>query len=325
MIETLIKKGVQEDRKQLINSINPAATPRIICYHQTHYHDEKFVSILPLLTKKTGVTHVIIAAIHLNEPAGNITLNDDPYTSSKNDVLWQEIRMLQSEGVKVLSMLGGAHPGSFTVLDGDTKSFNTYYEPLRQMLVWTGLDGLDLDVEEEMSLPGIIRLIDRLKSDFGQDFLITLAPVATAMQNTLHLSGFSYEELEKASGNKIAWYNTQFYCGWGCMETADDYEKILGRCWPPNKIVVGLVTNPENGIGWVPDEILCKTLITLMKKYPDFGGVMGWEYFNSTTATEPYGTPWSWAHLMTETLHSSHSNGDGVENDASKGGEDKIK
>src|SRR5205814_3190087 len=112
---------------------------------------------------------------------------------------------------------------------------------------------------------------------FGQGFLITLAPVATALQNKEHLSGFNYEELEKAFGNKIAWYNTQFYCGWGCMETTEDYEKILDRGWPAERVVVGLVTNPENGKGWVPDEVLRETLISLRKKYPVFGGIMVWE------------------------------------------------
>ena len=279
-----------------------AATPKLIYYHQTHYHTERYISVLPLLLEKTGVTHLIIAAIHLNEPAGNITLNDDPYTAQKNDTLWREMRTLQGGGIKVLGMLGGAAKGSFTRLDGDSRSFNAHYEPLRQMIARTGFDGLDLDVEEEMSLPGIIRLIDHLKSDFGQAFLITLAPVATALQNEEHLSGFIYEDLEKAMGSKIAWYNTQFYCGWGSMDTVEDYHKIIDRGWSLEKIVVGLVTNPENGKGWVHDELLHENINILVELYADFGGVMGWEYFNAMTIKEPSGRPCSWAHLMKKAL-----------------------
>ena len=278
---------------------------RIIYYHQTHYKDNKFVSILPILTNQTNVTHVIIAAIHLNEPAGNITVNDDPYTAPKNDVLWLEVRTLQSAGIKVLGMLGGAHLGSFRALDGDTKSFNSYYDPLRQMIASVGLNGLDLDVEEEMSLPGIIRLIDRLKLDFGANFLITLAPVATALQSRDHLSGFDYESLEKAFGSHIAWYNTQFYCGWGTMENGDDYDNIMARGWPAEKVVLGLVTNPVNGKGWVPENVLRETLLALIQKYPDFGGVMGWEYFNSTTTTSSDEEPWRWAQLMSTIIRQS--------------------
>lgn len=111
--------------------------------------------------------------------------------------------MLQSNGVKVPGMLGGAHQESYTALDGEKAGFEAYYQLLHEMIVWTGLDGLDLDVEEAMGLPGVIRLIDHLKMDFGQDFLITLAPVATAMRAQQNLSGFDYEALEKAFAEKL--------------------------------------------------------------------------------------------------------------------------
>lgn len=282
-----------------LNEDRPSKPSRIVCYHQMHYHDGQFVSLLPLLD--TGVTHVIIAAIHLNSPSP-ISLNDDPYDAAKQEPLWAEVRILQHAGVKVLGMLGGAHQGSFTALDGDVKSFEAHYKHLHRMLAWTGLDGLDLDVEEAMSLPSVIRLIDRLKFDFGHNFLITLAPIATAMRNEQNLSGFNYEALEKAFAANIAWYNTQFYCGWGCMKTTSDYEKIIARGWPPNKVVVGLVTNPVNCAGWVPDEPLRNTLTALKEKYPDLGGVMGWEYFNSMTEEDGEGKPWCWAMWMSKIL-----------------------
>lgn len=281
--------------------------PRIVCYYQTHYHDGAFVSILPVLAKerRAWVTHVIVAAIHLNEPAGNITLNDNSYKAPKNEVLWREMRVLQRASVKVLGMLGGAHTGSFTALDGDRASFEAYYAPLRDMVAWTGLDGLDLDVEEDMSLAGIIRLIDQLKADFGSEFLITLAPVATALQGEKHLSGFNYEALEKAFGHRIAWYNTQFYCGWGSLETPADYDKIVACGWPAERVVAGMVTNPVNGKRWVHDDQLRRTLTTLVERYPCFAGVMGWEYFNSITMSEPNNGPWCWARLMTDILYST--------------------
>lgn len=231
-------------------------TPRIVCYYQKHYQDGKFVSVLPLL--KTGVTHVIVAAIHIN--------SRDSYDHPKNKPLWAEIRTLQHAGVKVLGMLGGAHQGSFTRLDGEIDSFEAHYKLLHQMVADTGLDGLDLDVEDAMSLPSIIRLINRVKRDFGRDFLVTLAPVAPAMRGQENLWGFSYEALEKAFSVEIAWYNTQFYCGWGCMKTTTDYDSIITRGWPASKIVVGLVTNPANCAGWVEDEPLKKTLTALKEK-----------------------------------------------------------
>ncbi|KAK6344307.1 hypothetical protein TWF696_007947 [Orbilia brochopaga] len=283
----------------------PAAPPphqtRIICYHQTHYRDGEYVSILPLLAPECGVTHVIIAAIHLNTSPEDVTLNDDPYNAPKHEILWQECKKLQQAGIKVLGMLGGAAKGSYTRLDGPTDRFEAFYEPLKKMIEYACLDGLDLDVEEPMSLPGIIRLIDRLKCDFGASFIITLAPVATALQLFRpHLSGFSYFDLEKAFGKYISWYNTQFYCNWGTVATMDDYEKILMCGWDPKKVVVGVVTNPANGAGWVSDDVLCDTLSNMMDKYEGrFGGIMGWEYFNSVTTSDPEEGPWCWSKLMT--------------------------
>jgi chitinase len=202
-----------------------------------------------------------------------------------------------------MGMLGGAAKGSFTRLDLDEDTFELYYIPLRNMIRERGLDGLDLDVEEPMTLAGIIRLIDRLKSDFGEGFIITLAPVAAALQsdNPKHnLSGFSYEALEVMRGRQVAWYNTQFYCGWGDMSKTDGFDFMVARGWPAQKIVIGMVTNPANGSGWVPFEILQEVLITLKGRYPGFGGVMGWEYFNSLPGDRD--APWQWAEFMTKNV-----------------------
>ena len=49
--------------------------------------------------------------------------------------------------------------------------------------------------------------------------------------------------------------------------------------------------------------MLEKTLQAIRAKNPDFGGVMGWEYFNSITVAAPFGWPWSWAELLTEVLY----------------------
>lgn len=167
------------------------------------------------------------------------------------------------------------------------------------------LSGLDLDIEEEMSLPGVIRLIDRLRTDFGSSFLITMAPVATALvPGQPHLSGFDYKQLEQARGSSIAWYNTQFYCGWGDMSTTQHYDIIMGMGWlPPNKVVVGLVSNPANGPGFVDFNRLEDVLRVLRAKYPSFGGVMAWEYFNSLPGD--LAAPWEWAANMARTLRSA--------------------
>ena len=242
---------------------------------------------------------------------------------------------MQDIGVKVLGMLGGAAQGSFQRLDRSDGEFEAYYVPLREMIRRHSLDGLDLDVEEPMSLNGVIRLIDRLKADFGPEFLITLAPVATALRTCIlelflplileqeeifyardvlylilllrtsnadfimcaegrpHLSGFDYEALEIMRGSSIAWYNTQFYNNWGRLESFIDYDAILRQGWRPERVVVGALTSPGNGNGFINTEELQRTVTALSQFYTNFGGVMGWEYFNSQPGGE--GRPWMWA------------------------------
>ncbi|KAF2472565.1 Pkinase-domain-containing protein [Lindgomyces ingoldianus] len=292
----------------------PNQGPRVIVYAQT-FHDSagNYHSLLPLITNNTGVTHVIIAAIHLNSDPSNLTLNDHPPSDARFTTLWSEVKWLQGSGIKVLGMLGGAAKGSYERLTGPEDAFDAYYTPLHSFISTYKLDGLDLDVEEEVPLHTATRLVHRLRSDFGPEFLITMAPVATALipdpnipahlrpprpvlaggprPNPLHptlphLSGFSYPELEcSVAGREISWYNTQFYCGWGDASSTQWYEAIIAAGWKPEKIVMGVVTNPGNGAGHVGIGKLRDVLGRLRDKYKNvgkgFGGVMGWEYFNS--------------------------------------------
>ncbi|KAF3479479.1 alkaline phosphatase family protein [Arthroderma uncinatum] len=284
----------------ILSNRRDSLRPRVICYYQTYFPDNgtNYVSMLPLCTNYSGVSHVILAAFHINEDAESITLNDDSPDDPRYLPLWEEVRVLKAAGIKIMGMLGGAAKGSFQRLDGEIHDFYNYYTPLRNMIRAHGLDGLDLDVEEEMSLPGIVRLINSLKSDFGNDFIITLAPVATALiQGLRHLSGFDYFALEEQMGSKISWYHAQFYNGWGGITDPSMYHTIIANGWNPEKVVVGVLSNPRNGTqGYVPMETLNRVLPTLLQNYPSFGGVSGWEYFNALPGGRQ--EPWQWAALM---------------------------
>lgn len=281
----------------------PKPLPRIVVYYQTHHDGSgKYISPLPLITKPDiSITHLILAAIHINSNHKALTLNDHPPSHPRFQTLWAEMRVLQASGVKVMGMLGGAAKGSYQRLDASEDQFERYYAPVRDLIRERNLDGLDLDVEEEMTLNGVIRLIDRLRADFGPGFIITTAPVAAAMIDfTKNLSGFDYEALEVMRGRDIAWYNTQFYCGWGDISNPLMYDYILRKGWPQEKIVVGLVTNPDNGGGFVPWPSLTPVMTALAGRSPSFGGVMGWEYFNSRPGGKA--KPWEWAQKMTKLL-----------------------
>ena len=278
--------------------------PRLVIYFQTtHDSNNNPISMLPLINEKhIALTHLIVCSFHVNANSV-IHLNDYPPDDPHFDTLWAEAAVVQASGVRVMGMVGGAAAGSFSTQTLDSKNstaFELYYGQLHNLIVKYGLQGMDLDVEQSMSQSGIRRLVARLYKDFGPDFEVTLAPVASALDGSANLSGFDYTALEAAAGRDIAFYNAQFYNGFGSMETPTAYENVISFGWNPTKIVVGQITNPDAGSQYVPFDVLNQTIRTLQSEYGQIGGIMGWEYFNS----EPGGTaePWEWAQEMTAIL-----------------------
>jgi len=94
------------------------SAPRFVQYVQTfHTPAGKPLSLLPLLNDNTGVTHVNLAALHVNGP-DKIVLNDASPNDTSFDQVWSDVAALQQGGIKVLFMIGGAAKGSYANLCG---------------------------------------------------------------------------------------------------------------------------------------------------------------------------------------------------------------
>lgn len=277
-----------------------AIANRVVVYYQTQYQNGRYVSPLPLIGY---VTHLLLAAFHLN--MGHVGpdivhLNDfvssDPYYAP----MWPDIAQLQGNGTKILGMLGGAAPGTYSCLVDSL--FDTYYPPLRDVIQTYNLDGMDLDVEQSVSPATIERLIRTLKADFGDEFIITLAPVASALTEGGNLSGFDYIDLEANLGDLISFYNAQFYSGFGTFFPEDQYIRIIEyeQGIDPSRVTATVLTNPSNGFGYVSPDNVVKSIENLMEKYgTGWGGVGGWEYFNSNPDSTQ---PWKWAQLVKDAM-----------------------
>ncbi|KAJ6512743.1 endo-beta-N-acetylglucosaminidase [Mycena sanguinolenta] len=244
-----------------------------------------------------GCRSVFLAAFHLNSDH-TIHLNDNPPGDPMFTQMWQELGEMQTQGVKVIGMLGGAAPGTYNLLS--PANFATFYPLLKDTISDFHLDGMDLDVEQSTPLADIENLITQLKADFGDDFIITLAPVATAMIDGSNLSGFDYVTLDHNMGSEIAWYNVQFYSGFGSLFPDSQYINIINFGYDPNRVVASVLTSPDNGGGYISIDEVVSSAQALSSKYGfNFGGINGWEYFNSLpNATEP----WLWAQTIKDAM-----------------------
>ncbi|KAH7324357.1 glycoside hydrolase family 18 protein [Stachybotrys elegans] len=278
--------------------------PRLVIYYQTtHDRSNNPISMLPLVTEQNiALTHLVVCSFHIQADY-IVHLNDFPPDDAHFSTVWEEARLMQEAGVKVIGMVGGAAPGSFTTrtLDSpDAATFEHYYGQLRDIIIQYNLQGMDLDVEQSMSQSGIRRLVERLHADFDEDFEVTLAPVASALRNGANLSGFNYRTLETEAGDKIAFHNAQFYNGFGSMSSTATFDAIVANGFRADKVVIGQLTTPSNGFGFVPFDTLRRVINSLQATYGQIGGVMGWEYFNSQPGD--LARPWEWAQQITSIL-----------------------
>ena len=292
----------------LLAVVTPAAaqTPpadqihRVIYYYQTQYSNGVYVSLAPMwqtvnpATGKPVVTDVMIAAFHLGtNPDGSpyIHLNDNIPQDPIFAQMWPQVATLQQTGVTARMMLGGAAQGSYALLFSQPR---TYYPILKQTIQQYALNGIDLDIEETVALQDVERLIIQLHNDFGPNFIITLSPVATDLEYGYGLGGFNYKQLyDSPAGADIAWFNTQFYSGFGDMYSTTDYDTIIANGYPANQVVAGMLTTSADGGGFTPIATAKTTVQQLTAKYSNFGGVAGWEYFNALP--DGPANPISWA------------------------------
>ncbi|KAK7031427.1 S5A-reductase domain-containing protein [Favolaschia claudopus] len=294
------------------SSLIGAGSHRVSLYYQSVYDTSvapnspfgHYVSPLPLITL---ITHLLLSAFHINFDDVSVHLNDAVPEDPMFQQLWSDIAVMQSTGIKVIGMLGGAAPGTYTCLTPDL--FDTYYPVLAGYIKRYKLDGLDLDVEQDTPIDDIVHLIDRLKEDFGDHFIITLAPVASALVEGPNLSGFDYIELEKRVGHKISWYNAQFYSGFGSFFPDDLYLEIVnfGSGIHPNRLVATTFTSPDEGFGFVDLDSVVSSIQDLAFRHDfNFGGIGGWEYFNSLPGGKEQ--PYLWAQMMSDAMKQIKAN-----------------
>jgi len=257
-----------------------ASNNRIIYYYQT------FTGLTPILHENPETTHIHLSAFHF----GNNTDPDEtPYIHLNNnnpndpvfDPVWKEIKAAAALGIKIVIMLGGAG-GAYGNL---FSNFETYYTLLHQTIKnHPEINGIDLDIEEEVTLDNCKKLINRIHTDFGDDFIIAMAPLGSSLGNDEPgMGGFIYKDLYTSpEGQYINYFNGQFY---GSYQPSD-YEKAILNGYPEEKVVMGML----EGIDFVG---ACQTLTALKVEYPNLGGTFIWEYFQAPPDGKADPSEWS--------------------------------
>ena len=129
----------------------------------------------------------------------------------------------------------------------------------------------------------------KIKSDFGDEFIITMAPIETSLEyNYSGIGGFRYKDLYEKMGNKIEYFNVQCYMDF----SLESLEKMVNNKYPVEKIVMGSISCQDL------DSNL-NQLKMIKKKYPNFGGAYNWEYSNSPPDISH---PGEWARKVKDTL-----------------------
>lgn len=240
---------------------------------KTIYYYQSFCGLTKLFNHIQDLDVVIVSSIHFgnlnNVPY--IHLNNNPPASSIFDNVWYECEKISAQGVDILLMIGGAG-GAYEYL---FSNFDKCYPMLEQLIrTKSFIKGIDLDIEESVNPKNIEKLIQKLIEDFGEDFIITMAPVSNSLINDGEgFGGFSYKDLYKSSvGKYINWFNTQCYDSF----TEETYTKIINNGYPTEKIVFGMLGGDYENFN--------KSLIEIQKvymKYSKCKGVFIWEYINS--------------------------------------------
>lgn len=254
---------------------------------KTIYYYQTFCRLDKCLENSQNIDVIIVSSIHFgkfkNEPY--IHLNDNFPNSSLFNTVWEDLQKLYYNGVTLMCMVGGAG-GAYENLFSD---YDTYYPLLRDFLKSKNLiTGIDLDIKESVNIKDVKKLINNLVKDFGEDFTITMSPVADSLMSD-NPNGFSllnYKELYKSlEGRAIKWFNVQAY---GCFNF-ETYDKIIKNNYPSEKIVLGMISGDFLNDNF---NVALNEIKKIKDKYPNMAGCNNWEYVN---APPDINDPTKWA------------------------------
>lgn len=248
---------------------------------KTIYYYQTLIGLEDVIKKSSSVNVIYISSIHFGKNPDNspyIHLNNKSPNDKIHDKLWIEAKECHKKGIDISVMLGGAGGAYTDLFDNFATNYTLLLSMLRERPYITGID---LDIEEEVSLKNVKFLIRTLRLDFP-NMRITMAPIASSLSSDgPGMGGFSYKDLYNSNeGKEISWFNVQAYGDYS-PEGMDD---IVKNGYPASKIVYGMLS-----IQFDKDTFknALQTIQHIKEKYKYFCGVFVWEYFDCPPGPKP--------------------------------------
>lgn len=257
------------------------------------YYYQTFCGLDELVKNPSIVDTIIVSSIHFGDNmygAPYIHLNDLPPDNKAFDIVWEQTKTLSKCGVEIMLMLGGAGGGYEDLFS----NYEVYYGMLKDTIKsYTWITGIDLDIEESVSIPNIKMLIRDINRDFGKDFTITMAPLSSSLMfNESGMGGFIYKDLYNSpEGQCITRFNVQAYGSY----SYDTFKAMVDNGYPPEKLVLGMLSGQFNQKTF---KQALNEISKIKSAYPNMGGVFDWEYFDAPPNKYPSG----WAEAMSEII-----------------------
>jgi len=234
------------------------------------------VGLKDVLQNPQNVDQIIVSSLHFDDGKQDIEifLNDYSPDDKRFDELWEETQKCFYNNIKILVMMGGAGLAFHVFFSDFSKTYKLLLNFLKEK-PW--ITGIDLDVEEYVEINNIKKLINCLKNDMGEDFIITMAPLGSSLANDdSGMGGFDYKQLyESEEGKKIKYFHAQCY---NDNFKENMYKNIINNGYPPDKIIMGMMSG-DYGKSNFNDAL--SEVEKILKLYPNMAGVFDWEYLDA--------------------------------------------
>jgi len=192
---------------------------------------------------------------------------------------------------------------AFGATDTPTSSGRDPTALAQSMASWVkeyGLDGIDVDYEDFNAVSAgtaanwLTTFTSVLRDNLPQgQYAISHAPIAPWFVSA---GGGTYREVNNRVGNKIDFYNVQFYNQGDLYSTCNSLVSNSGGAYPgssvlelaasgvdSSKIVIGKTASSANGYSGHMDASTLAGCVAQAKAKGWAGGVMGWQYPDADT------------------------------------------